>query len=105
MLTYVPHVIAAVFVLILGIFLAILISGIITLVGGNLRIAQSATLGTIAKYAIVVVAGLIALKELGAETILTDRSKDIVLAGIVLALVLGAKEKAGKFIDELFSRK
>ncbi len=105
-LAYIPQVIAAVFILILGILLAILISGIITLVGGNVKIAQSAILGNIAKYAIIVVSGLIALKELGAGIILTDKSKDIILAGLVLVFVLsfglGAKEKAEKFLNKLF---
>ena len=56
-LSYIPHVIAAVFILILGILLAIFISGIITLVGGNVRIAQARSLGNIAKYAIIISAG------------------------------------------------
>lgn len=107
-LSYIPQVIAAVFILILGILLAILISGIITLVGGNIKIAQSVTLGNIAKYAVIVVSSLIALKELGLGIILTDKSKDIILAGLVLglalALGLGAKEKATKFLNTIFSR-
>jgi len=105
-LTYIPQVIAAMFILVLGILLAILISGIITLVGGNVKIAQSALLGNIAKYAIIVVSGLIALRELGLGIILTDKSKDIILAGLVLVLALsfglGAKEKAEKFLNKLF---
>lgn len=107
-LAYLPQVIAAVFILVLGILLSLLISGIITLVGGNVKIAQSITLGNIAKYAIIVVSGLIALRELGAGIILTDKSKDIILAGLVLVIVLsfglGAKEKAEKFLNKLFSR-
>jgi len=105
-LAYIPQVIAAVFILVLGILLAIFISGIITLVGGNIKIAQSALIGNIAKYAIIVVTGLIALKELGAGIILTDKSKDIILAGLVLILALsfglGAKEKAEKFLGKIF---
>jgi hypothetical protein len=105
-LAYIPQVIAAVFILVLGILLAILISGIITLVGGNVKIAQSALLGNIAKYAIIVVSGLIALRELGAGIILTDKAKDIILAGLVLALAisfgLGAKEKTEKFLNKIF---
>jgi len=105
-LAYIPQVIAAVFILVLGILLAILISGIITLVGGNVKIAQSAILGNIAKYAIIVVSGLIAAKELGAGIILTDKSKDIIFAGLVLIFALsfglGAKEKAEKFLGKIF---
>ncbi len=105
-LAYIPQVIAAVFILVLGILLSLLISGIITLVGGNVKIAQSAILGNIAKYAIIVVSGLIALRELGAGIILTDKSKDFIFAGLVLALALsfglGAKEKAEKFLNKLF---
>jgi len=107
-LAYIPHVVAAVFVLILGIFVAILIGGTITLIGGNVRITQAATLGHIAKYAIVIVAGLLALKELGLNVILTDNSKDIILGGLVLgsavAFGLGAKDKAGKFVDNVFKK-
>jgi len=105
-LSYIPHVIAAVFILILGILLAILISGIIRLVGGNVKIAQADTLANIAKYAIIVVAGLVALKELGLGIILTDKSNDIILGalalGLALAFGLGAKDKAGKFLDSIF---
>lgn len=105
-LAYLPQVVAAVFILVLGILLSLLISGIITLVGGNVKIAQSALLGNIAKYAIIVVSGLIALRELGAGIILTDKSKDIILAGLVLVLALsfglGAKEKAEKFLGKIF---
>ncbi len=107
-LTYIPHVIAGVFILVLGILLAILICGIITLVGGNVRIAQSVLLGNIAKYAIIVVTGLVALRELGAGVILTDKSKDIIFAGVVLSLALGfglgLKDKANKFLDNVFKK-
>ncbi len=107
-LTYIPHVIAGVFILVLGILLAILISGIIKLVGGNVKIAQSDTLGNVAKYAIIIVCALIALKELGLGVILTDKSKDIIFAGLVLVLALGfglgLKEKANKFLDNVFKK-
>lgn len=107
-LAYVPQVISAVFILILGILVAILISGIIKLVGGNVKIAQSDTLGNVAKYAIIIVCALIALKELGLGVILTDKSKDIIFAGVVLSLALGfglgLKDKANKFLDNVFKK-
>jgi len=107
-LSYIPHVVAAVFILIIAIFLAILISGIITLVGGNMRIAQTKTLAGIVKYAIIIFAGLVALKELGLNIILGDNSKDIILGGLVLSFAiafgLGAKEKAGSFIGKVFQK-
>lgn len=107
-LVYIPQVISAVFILILGILAAILISGIIKLVGGNVKIAQSDTLGNVAKYAIIIVSSLIALRELGLGVILTDRSKDIILAGLVLALALGfglgLKGKAEDFLGKIFKK-
>jgi len=107
-LAYVPQVISAVFILILGILIAILISGIIKLVGGNVKIAQSDTLGNVAKYAIIIVSALIALKELGLAVILTDKSKDIILTGLVLALALGfglgLKGKAEDFLGKIFKK-
>jgi hypothetical protein len=107
-LAYVPQVISAVFILILGIFVAILISGIIKLVGGNVKIAQSDTLGNVAKYAIIILSTVIALKELGLGIILTDKSKDIIFAGLILALVLGfglgLKGKAEDFLGKIFKK-
>ncbi len=107
-LSYIPNVVTAVFILILGILAAIFISGVIRLVGGNVKIAQSAALGNIAKYAVIVIAGLAALKELGLAVILTDKSKDIILGGLILASALafglGTKEKAGKFLDGVFHK-
>lgn len=107
-LVYIPHVIIAVFVLILGILLAIFISGIVTLVAGNVKIAQAEILGNIARYAIIIVAGLVALRELGLNVILTAKSKDIILGGLVLSIALafglGAKDRAGKFLDRIFKK-
>jgi hypothetical protein len=104
-LAYVPQVIAAMFILILGILVAILISGIIKLVGGNVKIAQSDTLGNVAKYAIIILSTVIALKELGLGIILSDKSKDIIFAGVVLSLALGfglgLKSKAEDFFQEI----
>ena len=107
-LAYIPQAIAAVFILILGILVAILISGIIKLVGGNVKIAQSDTLGNVAKYAIIIFSTVIALKELGLGIILTDKSKDIIFAGVILSLALGfglgLKDKANKFLDNVFKK-
>jgi len=107
-LSYIPNVVTAVFVLVLGGFLSVFVSGVITLVGENVRIAQSATLGHIAKYAIIIFVGLIALKELGLGVILTDNSSNIILGGLVLAFAvafgLGAKEKAGNFLSNVFKK-
>jgi len=73
-----------------------------------MKIAQSETLGNIARYAIIIACALIALKELGLGVILTDKSKDIVFAGIVLAAALGfglgLKEKAGDFLSKIFKK-
>ncbi|MDP8299117.1 MAG: hypothetical protein P9L88_04365 [Candidatus Tantalella remota] len=107
-LSYIPHVIAAVFILIIAIFLAILISGVIALIGGNMRIAQTTALAGIVKYAIIIFAGLVALRELGLNVILGDNSKDIILGGLVLSFAiafgLGAKEKAGTFLEGIFKK-
>lgn len=104
-LSYIPHVITAVFILVLGILLALFISGIITLVGGNVRIAQSLLLGNTAKYAIIVVSVLMALRELGLGIIVTEKSRDIILAGLVLALALAfglaGRGKAEKYFNKI----
>jgi hypothetical protein len=84
------------------------LSGIITLVGGNARIAHAQTLGQMTKYAIVIVAGLVALKELGLGVLVTERARDLVLAsvvfGVALAFGLGAKERAKNFLDNVLKK-
>lgn len=108
LLSYIPHVLAAVFVGIVGVLLATLLSGIITLVGGNARIVHAERLGQMTKYAIVIVAGIIALKELGLGVLVTERASDMVLAGVVfglaLAFGLGAKERAKSFLDDVLKK-
>lgn len=107
-LSYLPQVMAAIFVLILGILLAVFSAGIVTLVAGNVKIAQAKTLGNIAKYAISVVAGLLALNILGLGVILTDKSKDIILGGLVFGLAiafgLGLQDKVGEILDKVFKK-
>lgn len=108
LLSSIPQVLAAVFVVIVGVLLATLLSGIITLVGGNAKIAQAEMLGQMTKYVIVIVAGLIALKELGLGILVTERAKDMVLAGVIfgltLAFGLGAKERAKSVLDNLLKK-
>jgi len=67
-----------------------------------------ARVGDIAKYVIIIVAGLLALKELGLNVILTDNSKDIILGSIALgaavAFGLGGKDRAEKFLNTIFKK-
>ena len=81
LLIYVPHVLTAVFVLIMGTFLAIFVSRIVSIISGSLGINQTETLSRISQYAIIVFAGIIALKELDIAVIMTQRAKDFIFAG------------------------
>jgi Mechanosensitive ion channel, conserved TM helix len=106
---YLPNVIAAVFVIILGTFLAAIVSGIVMTTAANAGLKQSKMLSDISRYAIVVFAGIIALDQLGIATDLLVSTFSIFVAGAALAFAiavgLGAKDKVAEFIDDLTKKK
>ena len=102
---YLPNVIAAVFVLILGTFLAAIVSAIVLTGAANAGLKQANLLADIARYAIIIFAAVIALDQLGIATTLLVSAFSIIVAGIALAFAiavgLGAKDRVEGAIDKL----
>ena len=102
-LIYLPSVIGAIIILILGIFISAFVSTVIRAATANVGVNQSALLGKIAQIAIVIFTVIIALDELKIGTVLVS-AMNIVLATVGLALGLafglGSKEIAGKLMAE-----
>lgn len=102
--TYVPNVIAAVFVLAVGMFVAILVSATVNATAVNAGIAQARLLAKTTEVAIVIVAIIMALEQLKIATTIINLIIPIVLAAIGLALALafglGGKDVAAKLLKE-----
>ena len=102
-LIYLPSVIGAIIILILGIFISAFVSTVIKAATANVGVKQAELLGRIAQIAIVIFTVIIALDELKIGTVLVS-AMNIILATVGLALGLafglGSKDIAGKLMAE-----
>ena len=102
---YVPKVIGALFVLVVAMFLANFVSGIVRTAAGNANLPRPEILAGISRWAIIAFAVTIALGELGIATLLVTTTFNIILGGICLALALafglGGKDAAARYLEEL----
>ena len=102
---YVPNIIAAVFILILGMFVATLLSNIVKTVANNAGVSQAKLLGKIAEVLVLIFAVVIAVEQLGIAARIISLSITVILAsvglGAALAFGLGCRDLAAKFVSEL----
>lgn len=103
-LLYIPRVVAAILIFVLGLFLANLLSGIVKVSASNAGFAQAETLGTISRIAIIILAVAMSLDQLGVATRIVVAAFSILFGAICLALALafglGCRDLAGKFIED-----
>lgn len=108
LLAYIPKVIAAIFVLVLGMFLGNIVSGIIRTTASNANLPKPQMLGNISQWAIVIFAATISLIQLGIAPLLVASTFNILFGGICLALGLafglGGKDIAAKYLEDLRKR-
>ena len=102
---YVPKVIAALLVLIVAMFLASFVSGIVRTAAGNANLPKPQVLAGISRWAIIIFAVTISLEQLGIAPLLVTATFNIILGSICLALALafglGGKDAAAKYLEEL----
>ena len=102
---YIPDVVSAVFVLVLGMFLANFVAGIIHAAAKYTAIPNPEALGKISKWAIVLFAVTISLEELGVSALLVGTTFHIFFGAVCFALALayglGGRDAAAKHIEEL----
>lgn len=105
---YVPHVIAAIFTLILGIFVASLLKSIIQTAANNAGIAQSNLLGKVVEISVIVFAIAIALEQLNIGARIIELAVTVLLGSIGLAVALsfglGCKDIAAKMMSDLLDK-
>jgi hypothetical protein len=102
---YIPKVIAALLILVVAMFLAGFVSGIVQIAAGNAKLPKPELLAGISKWAIIIFALTIVLAQLGIAPLLVTATFNIILGGIVLALALafglGGKDAAARYLEEL----
>jgi hypothetical protein len=106
---YVPNVIAALLVLVVAMFLASFVSGIVRTAAGNANLPKPQVFAGISRWAIIIFAITISLEQLGIASLLVTTTFNIILGGVVLALALafglGGKDAAAKYLDDLMKRR
>ena len=106
---YIPHVITAVFIFTLGMFVANFVSGMVVAMANNASLPHPDFLGRISKYAIVLFILSIALEELGIAPLLVGTTFNILFGAVCLALALafglGGRDAAARYIEEIKKRR
>lgn len=105
---YVPNVIAAIFILIVGMFVATLLRNIVVTAATNAGLAHVKLLSKIVEVIVVVFAVMIALEQLNIGIVVTELTLGIILGtiglGLALAFGLGCKDIAGRSVAELIDK-
>lgn len=110
---YIPRVISAIFILVLGLFSASFINSAVQTAAANAGIEQSNLLGRLAQFVIIVFAVDIALRQLQIDISSIENAVIIIIGSLGLAFALafglGCKDIAGKltqeFLDKLRAKK
>ncbi|MFA5089769.1 MAG: hypothetical protein WC510_01890 [Candidatus Omnitrophota bacterium] len=102
---YIPNIIAAIFILILGMFVATLLKNIVQTAASNAGLYQAKLLGRVAEIATMFFAVLITLEQLNMSLKTIDLFITIILGslglGFALALGMGCKDIVAKFVSDL----
>ncbi len=108
LVAYIPNIIIAIFVIVLGSFLATVVSTVVKTAAANARLANAKTLGKITQIVLVVFAVAVAVEQLRIATELIAMTVYIVLAavglGLALAFGLGCKDIAAKTMQDMMNK-
>ncbi len=105
---YIPNVIAALFILILGMFVSTLLKNIVQTAANNAGLNQGKLLGQVVETIVIAFAIFVGLEQLQIGIRITELTLGIVLGSIGLGLALafgfGCQHLAGKFVGELMEK-
>jgi small-conductance mechanosensitive channel len=106
---FVPDLVAAVVIVIIGVVLASLAKGVVSVAAGNSRLAHQELLARVVQYLVIFFAVAMALEELGVATPILVNSVLIIIAaiafGFALAFGLGSKDLAARIVDKMLEPK
>jgi hypothetical protein len=104
---YVPNIVAAIFVIVLGSFLANFVGAVVRTSASNAGIKKAKLLGQVSQTLLVIFAAIIAIEQLNIATALIALAVNVILAavglGIALAFGLGCKDIAGKYMQDVLN--
>ena len=104
LIAYIPHVLSAVVIVVLGIIVAKVTSSLIHFAASYMDLPNPKMLRRIARWAIVVYAAVIALEELGLGSLLMGTTFQMVFGALCLAFALayglGGKEAAARHLEK-----
>ena len=105
---FIPNIIAAIFILIAGMFVAVILKNIVKTTGNNVGISQGDLLSKITEVVIMVFAISMALEQLQIGARIIELTISIILGafglGFALAFGLGCKDMAAKSVTELINK-
>ncbi len=105
---YIPNIIAAIFILILGMFVATLLKNIVKTAATNAGLSQASFLAKLAESVVIVFALLITLEQLGIGAKIIELTISILLGALGLAFALsfglGCKDIAAKFVENVIDK-
>lgn len=105
---YIPNVIAAVFIMALGIFFSSMVGTIVRTAASNAGITQAKFLGQFTQTIIMIFTAIITLEQLNIASSVLTFAINIILAslglGMAIAIGLGSKDIAGKMVQDFVSK-
>jgi hypothetical protein len=104
-LAFLPNVIGGVLVLMIGMLVAKVISSLVYVVAKTTDMPFPETISRLSKYAIIVFAGILFLKEIGFVSLFEGEHYTIFIGGVVFAVALAfglaGKDIAARYLDVL----
>ncbi len=108
MVLYVPNVVSAIFIIIVGMFASVILKNIINTAAGNSGISQAHFLSRLTEIVVTVFTVAIAMEQLQIGARIVELTISIVLAslglGFALAFGLGSKDLVGKYVEDFFKK-
>jgi len=105
---YIPNIIAAIFILILGMFVATMLSNIVKSAATNAGLYQAKLLAKLTDIVVLIFVAAIALEQLGIAAKIIELTITIILGSVGLAFALafglGCRDMAEKFLSDLIDK-
>jgi hypothetical protein len=105
---YIPNIVIAIFVLVLGSFLASFVAGVVRTTAGNAGLGNAKLLSKLTQSVLIIFAVIIAIEQLNIATAFIAFAVNIILAamglGFALAFGLGCKDIAGKAMHDILEK-
>ena len=104
---YVPNILGAIFVLIVGAILANFVATIVRTAASNAGINKAKMLGQLTQMVLIIVSIVMAIEQLRIASTLIVLAVNVILIsiglGIAIAFGLGCKDLAGKFMSDVIN--